>query len=264
MSLMFCPLFSGSSGNAVLAGTEDTRVLIDAGLAGSTIETALLSIGESMKNIKAILVTHEHSDHIKGVGILSRKYDIPVFANSGTWQAMASKIGVIQEKNICVFEENDFYIDDLGIETIRTPHDAAMPVGYRINYKNKSVAVMTDLGHYTKKIIAFLKSTDIVLLESNHDIELLRTSRYPKALITRIAGDKGHLSNDSAGEAAIELVCSGVKGILLGHLSEENNEEELAYNTVCQMLSSAGIRVGRDMALGLAFRKKTTGVFNIK
>jgi phosphoribosyl 1,2-cyclic phosphodiesterase len=264
MSLMFCPLFSGSSGNAVLAGTENTKVLIDAGLAGTTIEAALLSIGENMREIKAILITHEHIDHIKGVGILSRKYNIPVFANSATWNAMAPKIGVIQEKNICVYDESDFYIDDLDIEVIRTPHDAAMSVGYRINMMNKSVAVMTDLGHYTKKIIASLKKTDIVLLEANHDITMLRNSRYPRHLVMRIAGDKGHLSNEAAGEAAIELVTNGVKGILLGHLSEENNEEALAYDTVHQKLAAAGVCVGRDVALGLAFRKKTTGVFNIK
>lgn len=264
MSLIFCPLFSGSSGNAVLVGAGNAKVLIDAGLSGTTIESALLSLGESMREVKAILITHEHIDHIKGVGILSRKYDIPVFANAATWRAMSSKVGVIKDKNICVFEESDFYIDDLGVETIKTPHDAAMSVGYRVTYRDKSVAVMTDLGHYTKKIISFLKNTEIVLLESNHDLEMLRTSRYPKTLIKRIASEKGHLSNDSAGDAAVELVQNGVKGILLGHLSEENNDEEVAYNTVAEKLSLSGIKVGKDMALGMAFRKRTTGVFNIK
>lgn len=166
--------------------------------------------------------------------------------------------------NICVFTDSDFYIEDLLIEAIRTPHDAAMSVGYRITRGNRSVAVMTDLGHCPRKIIAHLRNTDIVLLESNHDIGMLNSSRYPRALKKRIAGDNGHLSNEAAGEAAVELIKCGVKGILLGHLSEENNYEDLAYNVVHQKLTAANIKVGKDMALGMAFRKKTAGVFHIK
>jgi len=264
MSLMFSPLFSGSSGNAVLVGANGTHILIDAGLSGSVIENALLGIGEYMNGIRGILITHEHIDHIKGVGILSRKYNIPVFANQATWDAMMPKIGGIKEKNICVYPEPFFYIDDLCIEAIRTPHDAAMPVGYRICYSNNSVAVMTDLGHCTKKIVAHLKNTDIVLLESNHDLDMLNASRYPKALKKRIAGDHGHLSNADAGTAAVDLIQCGVKGILLGHLSEENNSEELAYGEVAGKLAAANIKVGRDMALGMAFRRKNAGVFHVK
>jgi phosphoribosyl 1,2-cyclic phosphodiesterase len=264
MSLAFSPLFSGSSGNAVYVGANGVSILIDAGLSGSVVENALLGIGEDAKSIKAILITHEHVDHIKGVGILSRKYDIPIFANQATWDAMLPKIGEIREKNICVFTDPFFYIEDLLVEAIRTPHDAAMSVGYRVSYKTKSVAVMTDLGHCPGKIIAHLKDTDIVLLESNHDIGMLNSSRYPRALKKRIAGDHGHLSNEAAGEAAVALIKSGVKGILLGHLSEENNYEELAYNVVHQKLTAANIKVGRDMALGMAFRKKTAGVFHVK
>jgi len=264
MSLAFSPLFSGSSGNAVFVGAKDVGVLIDTGLSGSVVESALSCIGEEARNIKAILITHEHIDHIKGAGILSRKYDIPIFANQATWDAMRPKIGEIKEKNICVYTDTDFYIEDLCIEAIRTPHDAAMSVGYRVCYKNKSVAVMTDLGHCTKKIISHLQNTDIVLLESNHDIGMLNSSRYPRALKKRILGDNGHLSNDAAGCAAVELIKNGVKGILLGHLSEENNHEELAYNVVYQKLTAANIKVGRDMALGMAFRKKTAGIFHVK
>lgn len=263
MSLMFSPLFSGSSGNAALAGAGKTRILIDAGLSGSAIEAALINIGENICDIKAILITHEHIDHIRGAGVLSRKYDIPVFANIRTWQAMHEKIGEIREKNTCVFSEKDFYIDDLNIEIIKTPHDAAEPSGFKISFRNKSVAVLTDLGHYTRIMTMQLKSTDIVLLEANHDVNMLESSRYPRELKKRIAGVRGHLSNEAAGDAAVELIKNGVKGILLGHLSEENNYEELAYNSVLSKLKNAGIKAGRDMALGLAFRKKNAGVFNV-
>ena len=258
MNIKFSPLFSGSSGNAVFIRAGDVSLLIDAGCNGSAIIDAVNSIGENPRELKGILITHEHSDHIKGAGIVSRMLDIPIYANEETWLAMEDKIGKVAEKNICIANEA-FYLKNIEILPFNTPHDSAKPQGYRICFNGKSVAVATDLGHFSKPVLTALKNTDLVLLEANHDIDMLKSSSYPYVLKQRILGKKGHLSNSGAAQACLELVNSNIRGIILGHLSRENNSEQLAYSTVLEHLSEHGVAVGQDLALSIAFRNKLSG-----
>ncbi len=259
-TIKFTPLFSGSSGNCVFVRAGKTCLLIDAGCAGSAILEGVCAIGECPGDLNAILITHEHSDHIKGAGILSRKLDIPIYANEETWSAMEEKLGCVKSKNICITGDG-FYFGSVEIVPFKTPHDSAHSQGYRLFCKGRSVAVATDLGHFPQSVFTALKGTDLILLESNHDIEMLRLSSYPMKLKRRILSKHGHLSNESAAYASLELIKSGVRGIVLGHLSKENNTEELAYTTVLAHLEREGVMVGRDVALSIAFRDRLSGNF---
>lgn len=262
MSLSLSPLFSGSSGNAILIRSERTKILVDAGVSCRRIEQALLSLGEDISDIKGVLITHEHSDHISGAEVLSRKHGIPVFATEPTWLS-ASKLN-IQSRLSRMISKNEFYIDDLLIEPFELPHDAADPVGYCVSSGGRKAAVATDLGYFPKTVELKLQSCDLVLLEANHDRQMLISGRYPYMLKQRIQSRRGHLSNDDAADAAVKLAAAGVTSILLGHLSKENNSEQLAYRTVTDALIANGVTPGRGFSLGLAFRDRVTGVFNIK
>lgn len=250
MDFRFSPLFSGSSGNALFVGAGGVSVLIDAGGTGVQLESSLKAIDIDSNELDAILITHEHTDHIKGAGILSRRYDIPIYANHATWKAMDSKLGNISDKNRCEFNQS-FYLKELLIEPYSIPHDAADPVCFSLSHNGIKLALVTDLGHYTKKLLHKLENSNVVLLESNHDIEMLRQGRYPMYLKRRILGTKGHLSNEMAAKAAYELVMLGVRGIMLSHLSEENNSESVAYKTVSEYLAKKGIEVDRHIALSV-------------
>ncbi len=264
MELRFCPLFSGSSGNALYLGCGDTHLLIDAGMSGSKITNELEKIGLRPDRLSAILITHEHSDHIAGVGILSRRYDLPVFANEATWEAMRPKVGNICEKNVRVFETgSDFLIGDIDIMPFAIPHDAAEPVGYSFYAGQSKLSVATDLGTVKESWMKQIAHSDLVLLEANHDVEMLKAGRYPYELKRRILGNKGHLSNDAAGKAAAALVKRGVQAIVLGHLSGENNFPELAYQSVCCVLQEEGFEAGRDVMLSVANRDGASGMYVI-
>lgn len=261
MNLCIAPLFSGSGGNATYIGTESGGLLVDAGLSGSAIVSALAQIDRTPAELDGILVTHEHIDHIKGIGVLSRKYDLPVFANAETWEQMRGKLGRVAEKNIRIIDDGEFFVRDMMITPIPLSHDAANPTGYAVSAHGKKVAVMTDSGKVTKAMFERAAGSDIMILESNHDVNMLKCGKYPYHLKTRILSNKGHLSNADCGKAAAELIAAGVRGILLGHLSKENNFDELAYRTVYDTLISEGIVPGRDAALAVAKKTEVTGYF---
>lgn len=263
MTLSLTPLFSGSSGNAILVSSDDTKILIDAGVSGKRTEQALLSIGVNANEIKGILISHEHSDHIQGAGVLSRKHNIPIYATRLTWQAAGGKLGKILAHNAREISKSDFFVDDLLIEPFETPHDAADSVGFCVSRGAKKIGVATDLGHFPKSVEHRLHSCDLVLLEANHDKKMLASGPYPHHLKQRIKGRHGHLSNDDAAHAAIKLAAAGVSSILLGHLSQENNEAKLAFRTVTDALMDAGFVPGRDISLGLALRDCVTGIFHV-
>lgn len=265
MDFKFCSLASGSSGNSTYIGTDTTNILVDAGLSGKKVVESLSLIDVVPGDIDAIVVTHEHKDHIKGIGILSRRFDIPIYANSKTWKAMEGSIGEVKPKNVRCFEtDQDFYIKDLNVQPFLIPHDAAEPVGYCFYYAGKKVTISTDLGHTNVKIINMLADSDILLLEANHDLEMLKIGSYPYYLKKRIMGKNGHLSNNDAGETLIQLINRNVKNVLLGHLSRENNVPELAYATVKDMLDNEGIVVGRDIMLNMTYRDKVGGFYKIR
>lgn len=230
-----CSIASGSSGNCIYVGSEKTHVLIDAGISGRRIEAGLNEIGRSTKDLSAILITHEHSDHIASLGMLSRKLGIPVYATKGTLD------GVMNAKNMgpldtglfnVVKAEEEFCIEDLLIKPIKVSHDANEPVAYRINHGNSSVGVCTDLGTYDERIVEGFSGINALLLEANHDVNMLQVGRYPYYLKQRILGDRGHLSNENCGRLLCRLLHDDLKAVYLGHLSHENNLAELAYEAV--------------------------------
>lgn len=266
MRFTFCPLYSGSSGNALFIGAGNTRVLIDAGMTGKAIEEALRQIGVLPETLNGIAVTHEHSDHVKGVGIISRKYHVPVYANERTWNAMARTVGNVAPGNRRIFsDEEDFYIGDLALFPFSIPHDAADPVGYRVYYGGRSVATATDMGYVKKSVVKTLAGVDVLLLESNHDPDLLmRNPHYSLYLKQRILGNHGHLSNLASAEGLLALMDTGVREVVLGHLSGENNTPELAMATHTERLSQAGARVGEDVRLSVAWRDRVSRKFEIE
>ena len=232
----FCSIASGSRGNCIYVGSDQTSVLIDTGISRKRIVDGLHEIDRKPEELKGILITHEHSDHIKGLGVMSRKYHIPIYATAGTIDGIrnSSSLGQIDEDLFhTIRADGKFQIEDLEVEPFAISHDAAEPVAYRLDNGEKSVAVVTDLGYYDEKIVSHLKDLDGVLLESNHDIHMLQVGSYPYYLKQRILGNRGHLSNENAGRLLCEILNDRIKTILLGHLSRENNYEALAYETVC-------------------------------
>ncbi len=264
MSLSIAPLFSSSSGNCTFICSEKCSLLVDAGLAGKYIEQALSAIGRSPAELSAILVTHEHMDHIKGVGVLSRRYGIPVYANEETWGEMEGKIGPIPLKNMRVIDENDFFLSDICVTPIPISHDAARPFGYSFVCGKPKISILTDTGKFTREMLCALGGSNIVMLEANHDVDMLKNGSYPYRLKKRILSTHGHLSNDDAGTAAVSLAERGTKGIILAHLSKENNEESIAYGTVSQSLTAAGIVPAKDIALKTTKKYQVTGLYTLK
>ena len=260
----FCTFASGSSGNAALLSSGNTHILIDMGISCRRIIKSLEQLGLRGEDLSAILITHEHADHIAGAGILSRRYNLPIYANEATWAAMRDKLGNISENNIRFFETGaDFHIGTLDISPFSIPHDAAEPVGYSFYAGRSKLSIATDLGAVKESWMRHIEDSDLVLLESNHDIDMLKAGRYPYDLKRRILGNKGHLSNDAAGKAALQLVQRGVRNIILGHLSGENNFPELAYQSVCCALQAEGIEPGRDLMLSVASRDGSSGMYVI-
>ncbi len=233
--MRFVSIASGSSGNCIYIGTEETHILVDAGISNKRIEQGLKDMGLKGEDLNGVLITHEHSDHIKGLGILARKYQIPIFGTKETLDAVKGKASLgtyPQELLTPVLPDADVFIGDFKIKPFRIDHDAANPVAYRVQTGKKSVAVATDMGHYDQYIIDHLQGLDAVLLESNHDVRMLETGPYPYYLKRRILGEYGHLSNETCGRLLNHILHDNLKHIFLGHLSKENNYEELAYETV--------------------------------
>lgn len=233
----FCSLYSGSSGNSLFVETANTKILVDAGVSSKKIETALNDIDIDPTTLDGILVTHEHIDHVQGLGTLSKKYDLPVFVNQETLDAMPKQKDKISDKNIKTFKVTDkFSIGDLEIKPFSIPHDAVNPCGFSIWKGNKKISIATDIGHMTKDILKNLEESLFIMLEANYDPEVLRCASYPFKLKNRIAGPTGHLSNELAGKTISYLLQSGLQNAMLGHLSKESNFPELAYQTVMDEL----------------------------
>lgn len=264
MSLSYCPLFSGSSGNAAILGTEKTRILIDAGLPGKSLQAALDRISVDAGSIQGILITHEHSDHVRGAGVLSRRYNIPIYANSKTWVAMQRSIGVIAPQNVRVFETGrDFYLGDCNITPYSLPHDAADPVGFSFDHRGRKISQITDLGYVPKDLFDYIGNSDIILIESNHDIERLSNSARPAALKRRIRSKHGHLSNEDSAEACVKLAEMGCRRFILGHMSAETNTPKLAYDANATILAEAGFVQNENVELYLAHRDRACGIFRL-
>ena len=250
-----CALRSGSSGNSIFVGSQSTRLLIDAGICARSIEQSLQGIDEEAAGLDGILVTHEHSDHIAGVGVMMRRYKLPVFANLATWQAMRPSIGKIDERLVRVIETGQRnQIGDLVFSSFSTPHDAASPVGYRIELPGGDVSVITDIGSWQEPVLTSVAGSRIVYIEANYDHAMLMGGAYPALLKQRICSDYGHLSNEDCATAVCSLLESGTSQFVLSHLSKDNNYPELALLTVNSRLDIIGARRGRDLGIGVARR----------
>jgi len=262
LRLKFCSLYSGSSGNCQYIKTENTTILVDAGLSGKKIQQEIVNIGEDPKNIDAIFVTHEHIDHIQGAGIMSRRLDVPVYANEKTWEAMFPLIGEIKSHNIKILEECQ-EVGDLTIMPFDISHDAAHPVGYNIFYNSKKISLVTDTGCINEVIVNRLMDSDLMLVESNHDEDMVLIGPYPWPLKRRVLGEFGHMSNDTAGNLISRVVKRGKEIVLLGHLSKENNFPQLAYKTVENILKENGIDVNPGIFLDMTYRDKSSRIYEI-
>ncbi len=232
-------LVSGSSGNSTLIGTDRSMVLCDAGVSMKKIEECLNTAGHTLKDINAVFITHEHSDHIKGLGVISRKWNIPVYATVGTIRAILGdrSLGRMDPGLFNpITKEEGVMIGDLHICAHSVSHDAADPVCYSFTDDHSKACIATDMGCFTNELIRSLSGCDYMLVEANHDIRMLEAGPYPYQLKRRILGDRGHLSNEAGGALIRELLNEHVKEIRLGHLSKENNFPELALMTVRQEL----------------------------
>ena len=259
----FCSLYSGSSGNSLFIETQNTKLLVDAGVSSKKIETALNDINIDPNTLDGILITHEHTDHVQGLGTLSKKFDLPVFVNQETLDAMPKQRDKIAEKNIKTFKVTDkFEIGDLEIKPFSIPHDAANPCGFNIWKDNKKISIATDIGHMTNPILKNLEESLFIMLEANYDPEVLRCSSYPFTLKSRIAGPTGHLPNEIAGKTISYLLKSGLKNAMLGHLSKESNFPELAYQTVMDELISNNYEEN-SIQLSVASRDVHSKIINI-
>lgn len=255
-NVKFLSAASGSSGNAVYISDGLTSILIDCGISGKQLEQKLASENISPRDISAVLITHEHIDHVSGVGVISRRYKLPVYATEKTFAACV-KIGKT-EKFVPIQTFTDFEIGSIGVRAFPISHDAADPVGYSFFIGNSKFTVATDTGIITDDIRKEALGSDIILLESNHDVEMLKFGRYDYNLKQRVLSDFGHLSNDNAADFASELINSGTKKIVLGHLSNENNTPDIAYKTTENKLNSIGAVIGKDIMLSVAGRSEVS------
>ena len=233
--MRLCSIASGSSGNCTYVGSECTHLLVDVGISGKRAESGLNSLGLSGRDVDGILITHEHADHVAGLGVFARKFDIPIYGTKGTLDAIRSmkQIGDIAPDLFCEIRADEkFIIKDLTVNPMKISHDAAQPVAYRISYGNKKVGICTDLGVYNDYTVDCLRGMDAVLIEANHDVNMLQVGPYPYYLKQRILSDRGHLSNENSGKLLSRILHDGLKEIILGHLSKENNLPELAYEAV--------------------------------
>lgn len=230
-----CSIASGSNGNCIYVGTEDTHLLVDVGISGKRVEDALCDIDIDPSKLSGILITHEHSDHISGLGVMARKHRIPIYATVETVHGIfhGTGVGKIPAELFCYIEpEMQFSIGDISVSPFSISHDAANPVGYTFEADEKRVGVATDIGCYDDYIVQHLTGLHALLIEANHDVHMLEAGSYPYYLKRRILGDKGHLSNENSGILLSKIWNPNLKQVFLGHLSEENNFPDLAYETV--------------------------------
>lgn len=235
-------LSSGSKGNCTLIQTNNTKILIDLGVTKSYLEKELKEVGVQPSDISAILITHTHVDHIQGIKAFIKKYNTKLYVNKVILQLLKE---YVDDFEYVLYEKDEFSISDINIKVIKTSHDAKGSVGFVLESKGKSFVYITDTGYINNKYWNDLSNHDLYFLESNHDVEMLMNGKYPYHLKRRILGDKGHLSNDDAAYYLSEFIGKKTKTVILGHLSDDNNTYDLAYNTVSTVLKSKNKKVNK-------------------
>ncbi|MGV2622896.1 UNVERIFIED_CONTAM: MBL fold metallo-hydrolase [Halobacillus marinus] len=264
MTLRFSVLASGSTGNAFFIESGEERILVDAGLSGKKIEGLFDQVGVDPSTLSRILVTHEHSDHIKGLGIMARRYNLPVYANEKTWKAMEGHIGKlsVDQKFEFKMEETQTF-GGLDVESFSVSHDAADPMFYTFHQDGRKVALVTDLGYVSERIKKTVEGADAYIFESNHDVSMLRMGRYPWNVKRRILGDSGHVSNEDCALALTDIITDQTKRIYLAHLSLDNNMKDLARMSVKNVLEERGFELGSRIQLHDTDPEQATPIFEV-
>lgn len=244
MTLRFSVLASGSTGNAFYIESNQQKLLVDVGLSGKQMDRLFQEIQVDPSNLSGILVTHEHSDHIKGLGVFARKYQLPIYANEKTWKAMEGSLGKLsidQKFHFQLGEVKSF--GDIEVESFGVSHDAVEPMFFVFRQNNKKVALVTDLGYVSERIKQTIVNADAYIFEANHDVNMLRMGRYPWSVKQRILGDSGHVSNEDSGLALADVINNNTKRVYLAHLSLDNNMKDLARMSVSRILEERGINL---------------------
>lgn len=255
-------LSSGSEGNVTYVESGNSRILVDVGLSCKDIESRLSLLGQNGNNIDAVVLTHEHIDHTKGVNVFCKKYNVPIYAHNDVWGNLYDKFDKVSEKNKKIFTDT-FEIKDLLINPVEVPHDVKC-FGYCLMENDKKICILTDLGCTNDKIFEAVKGSSLAYIEANHDLQKLKNSeKYPLSLKMRIASNHGHLSNDASAEFIEKMVNSGTKQIVLSHLSKETNSPELAYSYISEKLSTKGLIEGEIFRIDVALTRPTT-LFKLK
>lgn len=262
--MKFMTIRSGSNANCIYIDNGSYCILIDAGAGIKTMQNALADIGVSISKIAAVFITHEHIDHIRGLSALARKANIPIFANAATCQAIMARFPELTDNYFVELPSGASAVcSDLKVTSFRTSHDAAESVGYTVTNGNRRVSIATDLGLVTSTVLEHIRCSDLVLLESNYDEMMLRNGNYPAKLKQRILSEQGHLSNYSCAVTATALAEGGTRRFVLGHLSQNNNIPQLAYNTTLTALKDNHIQVGRDVFLSVASRESRSELLEV-
>lgn len=265
--MRLCSIASGSSGNCIYVGDDHTHLLVDTGISKKRIEQGLQALDVKGEELDGILITHEHVDHIQGLGVFSRKYGIPVYATKGTVRGIQNckSLGRMPEGLLHEVEvDKKFQLGELSVCPFAISHDANEPSGYRIESDTKAAAVATDLGMYDEYIVEHLRNLDAVVLEANHDIHMLEVGPYPYPLKKRVMGDRGHLSNELSGRLLCDILNDRLQSVILGHLSKENNYEELAYETVkLEVTMGDNPYKGEDIPIMVAKRDTVSDIITL-
>ena len=269
MELAICSFASGSSGNCFLIKTEETAVLVDAGISGRQVESGLASLGLKTEDLSAVLITHEHSDHIRGLRVISSRSCAPVYASEGTFRGIEFADELGPKRVFCPGES--FSVGDIRISSFATSHDAAEPSGFSFSTGGKKISIVTDTGTVTEDCYCCVKDADILVLESNHDESVLRMGRYPWFLKQRILSEEGHLSNEAAARMVLRILqeeqASGRQEknrlVLLAHLSKENNFPEMALQTMSNILGTGGFSAGGRLRIKVLSRTERSPLYTL-
>ncbi len=261
--LTFTTLASGSSGNAALVSCGQTHILLDAGISARRIAAALRSLGVQPQELSAIFITHEHHDHISGLEVFSKQVPVPVVASPATCRQLSDRFPRLTGRLLEQAPGAGVELGELWVESFPTPHDAAGSVGYALRGAGRKVVLCTDLGYVTPEVRRAAEGCDLLVCETNHDEDWVRSGPYPYYLKQRVLGDYGHLSNEAGAELAAFAVERGARRVVLAHLSEQNNTPAHARAAVCRRLREMGCDPERDIALSVAPRKDSGPVYRL-
>lgn len=263
-TMQVASILSGSTGNCTYIETDQARVIVDAGSSGKKIEEQFAKVNRDISKVDAIFISHEHSDHTQAAGVLSRRYNIPIYANKRTWDALDNCLGKIAPENRRILMPGEMLsIKNLDIEPFRISHDSVDAQHYGFQRGKTTFATLTDTGYANDRMRDFMRNMTAYLIEANHDVEMLRYGSYPWHLKQRILSDVGHLSNEDSALLMSEIIGDNTKKIMLAHLSRENNTSELAMNDVTKILNDNDIDTNSEVKLHMTYPDKGTRLLRL-